>query len=198
MTFIKVKESLRLWILKWNSTSILLLLWTMPSDISGEARPPNALWCLESLDFFHFFKPSLKIFSFASVIAIFSSIHPNDPPLLLGQNNTYSLAYNRDQEINTPFGKGIRDNSGMATFARQGHRNWFVQIYGFVGTHVWERRGGEINKSNINHISNNSFKITRDDHHGKWKNIHSRDKNQGNSPPNRQCLTRRGASLTLK
>ena len=30
----------------------------------------------------------------------------------------YSLAYNRDQEISTPFAKGVRDNSGMATFAR--------------------------------------------------------------------------------
>ena len=61
---------------------------------------------------------SLKVFPFTSVITIFSSIHPNDPPLLLGQDKTYSLAYNRDQEINTPFAKGVSENSGMATFAR--------------------------------------------------------------------------------
>ena len=72
---------------------------------------------------------------FASVITIFSSSHLNDPPLLLGQDNTYSLAYNQDQEINTPFAKGVRDNSGMATFA-SGLRNWFAQINGFVGTYV--------------------------------------------------------------
>ena len=83
----------------------------------------------------------------------------------------YSLAYNRDQEINTPFAKEVRDNSGMATFDRVSAAG-LCKLMALLG-HKSERkegRGGKVplpNKSNVNHISNNSFKIDRDHHHRK-------------------------------